>query len=68
VCQVAPQSSLDRVGQNLSDQIGDIVGIVLDCSFPTAMDLPEQIGCVQHQQPQVSNGNPIDLPDSSVRY
>jgi hypothetical protein len=68
VCQVAPQSSLDRVSQNFSDQIGNIVGIVLDSSIPAVMNLPEQLGCVQHQQPQVSNGNPIDLPNSSVRH
>ncbi len=68
VRQVTFQSLLDRVGQDFGYQVGDIIRIVLCGGVPVQMGGTEQLGRIQHQQPQISNRDAINLSNLSVTY
>ncbi len=59
ITQVALNTTLDATAKHFCDQIWDVIRVILYGNL-RLFEIPEQIRCIQHEQPKVTHRNAAD--------
>ncbi len=59
ITQVALNTTLDATAKHLCDQVWYVIRVILYGDL-RLFEIPEQIGCIQHEQPKVAHRDAAD--------
>jgi hypothetical protein len=59
ITQIALDTTLDAAAKHFCDQIWDVVRVILYGDL-RLFEIPEQIRCIQHEQPKVAHRDAAD--------